>query len=148
MSKIDIWGFINLDLDGVLRSWAVNGTILEALPLDSDQITAFIDMREGIVEAQRTSNERIVFKDISGFDVPTAQLLNPPEDVRPGEEIEKAQSSKLALAGVLPVPSRSPLAARSYPPAYCNGPNYECAIYVGCEACYGGICWGIMGARA
>jgi hypothetical protein len=24
LDKIDVWGFVNLDLDGVLRSWFVN----------------------------------------------------------------------------------------------------------------------------
>jgi hypothetical protein len=105
-------------------------------------------MREGIVEAQRTIDEKVIFAHINGLGVPKAQLFNPPQDVIPVAEIANAEASRLAHNSVLPPgPVENTIAARSCVPAYCSGPNYECVIYVGCEACYASICWGLMGGR-
>lgn len=183
LNKIDVWGFVNLDVDGVLRSWFVNllldlhssssqkythvsgaitlkvklfrhnsetstpsqplkrlltysnrssnGTVLDAAALSPEQITEFISMREGIVEAQRTIDEKILFANINGLDVPKAQLFNPPQDVIPVGEIANAEASRLAHNGVLPPgPVKNTVAARSCVPAYCSGQNYQCVIYV------------------
>jgi hypothetical protein len=146
LNNLDSWGFVNLDVDGVLRSWSSNGTVLDAAPLDPDQIAAFITLREGVVDAQVTTDEKATFANINGLDVPTAQLFNPPEDVFPVEDIANAEGSRLAHGGVLPVAATNSLEARACVPAYCYGQNYYCEIYVGCSACYGYVCFGLMGS--
>lgn len=144
LTKIDTWGFVNLDLDGVLRSWASNGTVLDAAPLDPDQIAEFIKMREGVVEAQRTIDEKLIFADINGLDVPATEFLGPPQNIIPVDEIVNAENVRIAHGGLRPVPVADALAARSCVPAYCQI-NFDCAIYVGCGACYASVCWGLMG---
>jgi hypothetical protein len=129
-----------------LRSWSSNGIVLDATPLDPDQIATFITMREGVVDAQRTIDEKAIFANINGLDVPVTELLNPPEDIRPVEKIANAEGSRLAHGGVFPLPKKNQLEARSCVTAYCAGPNYQCEIYTGCQACYANICWGLMGS--
>lgn len=146
LNNLDSWGFVNLDVDGVLRSWSSNGTVLDAAPLDPDQIETYINMREGVVNAQVTTDEKATFANINGLDVPTAQLLNPPVDIYPVKEISNAEASRLAHNGVLPVAAANPLEARSCVPAYCYGQNYYCEVYTGCHACYGYVCFGTMGS--
>jgi hypothetical protein len=144
LEKTDPWDFVNLDIDGVLRSWSVNGTVLDAVPLDPDQIAVFISIREGIVDIQRTINEKTTFANINRLDVPASELFNPPETVRPTIEIADAKSLRVADNGEIPVAGSKQLEARACVLAYCSGPNYECVIYVGCEACYKSVCFGLM----
>lgn len=88
-------------------------------------------MRAGIVEPQRIINEKIIFENINGLNVPNTQLFNPPQDVIPFGEIASAEGSRLAHNGILPLgPVQNTIAARSCVPAYCSGQNYECVIYV------------------
>lgn len=93
-------------------------------------------MREGIVEPQRTIDEKVIFANINGLDVPEAQLLDPPQHVIPSDEIANAEANRLAHNNILPPgPGKNTIEARSCVPAYCSGHNYECEIYVRSPPC-------------
>ena len=119
----------NLDLDIVLRSWISNGTILDTASLDPDQTSTFINIREGVVDTQRTLHEKAKFANINGLDVSMSELFNPQEKIYPVAEIAKAESFCLARS-VLPVPVNNQLKECSCMTACCQGPNYECISLV------------------
>lgn len=79
-------GLIHLADDGVLRSYAANGTVLDARQLDNAQIMAFIKDRERHPNMTPSILQHFhdVFQGVSGFDVTDPDhLLNPPAELRP-----------------------------------------------------------------
>ncbi|KAF2160008.1 hypothetical protein M409DRAFT_29618 [Zasmidium cellare ATCC 36951] len=78
--KLDPQGFVHMADDGVLRSYAANGSILDALPFSNTQIKRMIDdspahtapMREHLLST---------FDSISGHVVHPDHHLNPPREV-------------------------------------------------------------------
>lgn len=90
-------GFASVDPDGVYRAYLADGTIVDAARLTSDQVQIFIDARAPHLSEADATKERQLYTGVDGQNVPDDQLLAPPEDVQPKEQLEKfAQSLKSA----------------------------------------------------
>lgn len=140
--KFDPWGFISLDKDGILRSWAINGTVLDAIPYDSEEIATFINMREGLVDPQQTINDKASFANVNGYDVPASQYYDPPTSVQPTDQLVAAHEIYNQNDGVLPPGpnvTTASLFRRDCVPAYCAS-TLGCWIYHGCFVCIGLVC--------
>jgi len=142
INKYDPWGFVNLDKDGILRSWAINGTVLDAIPYDPEEIATFINMREGLVDPQKTINDKASFAKVNGYDVPASQYYDPPTSVQPTDQLVAAQGIYTQNDGVLPAGPNVPAASlfrRDCVPGYCVS-TPGCWIFNDCFLCVGLVC--------
>lgn len=146
LNRHDPWGFVNLDKDGILRSWAINGTVLDAVPYDPEEIATYLDMREGIVDPKWIIDNKASLATVNGYDVPASQYYDPPTSVRPTDQLVAAQEVYTQNDGVLPAGPNIPAAslfnrdaAVTCVPAYCIS-TPGCWIFNGCYLCTGIIC--------
>lgn len=102
----DYHSFVILDTDGVLRSWAANGTVLDAARLDKAQVAKYISMRKGFVPPERTGWELATFAGVDGLGVSDEQLFDPPLEVWPMQQLKEAAAEAETATSQLPVPER------------------------------------------
>ena len=85
----DGYGFWNVDVDGVYRSYHSNGTVLDAARLTEDQINTYLSAINGVLSETEFAEKQALFAGVSGLTVPEAQLLNPPEAVKPHDLLDQ-----------------------------------------------------------
>ncbi|KAK4500639.1 hypothetical protein PRZ48_008828 [Zasmidium cellare] len=79
--KYDQDGFVHMADDGVLRSYAANGTIIDALPFNNAQIKRMIAVAPGHIAPMR-DHLLSVYDTVDGHDVHPDHHLNPPREMR------------------------------------------------------------------
>ncbi|OIW34635.1 hypothetical protein CONLIGDRAFT_688530 [Coniochaeta ligniaria NRRL 30616] len=79
-------GFLNVDIDGVYRSYEATGTVLDAARLSKAQINIWL---AAIKEHSVADFEKMqqLYANVDALTVPDYQLMSPPEDVKPTEKL-------------------------------------------------------------
>ncbi|KAK8053198.1 hypothetical protein PG996_012499 [Apiospora saccharicola] len=81
-------GFGSIDPDGIYRSYHVNGTVVDAARLTRAQIDTYLAAVEDFAGAERAGAERVHFDAVlAAAAVPEEQLLHPPPEVVPTDEL-------------------------------------------------------------
>ncbi|KAH8662485.1 hypothetical protein BX600DRAFT_437877 [Xylariales sp. PMI_506] len=82
--------FASVGPDGVFRSWAYNGTVLDAARLSNAQVNAWIGLAQGShLEAWRQDQINTIGSS-DGTNVSDNELFNPPAAIIPTAQLEAA----------------------------------------------------------
>ncbi len=136
-------GFINLDRDGVLRSWSDNGTVLDAAKLTQPQIDSYFNLQAASVDPKWLDREKKLLAGAGTGDaaLDTESLYHPAESIWPLTRLKMISG----VGNTTPVNSvlggRDVEYAQTCVAAYCSQ-HSDCAWYVGCWVCYGTVCYG------
>lgn len=79
--QVDGEGFVHLADDGVLRSYAPNGTVIDFVQLTPEQISKQLTSLPYDYYVKHVDHLNEVFRGVDGFDVTNATLLMHPEGV-------------------------------------------------------------------
>ncbi|KAI1179596.1 hypothetical protein F4777DRAFT_600390 [Nemania sp. FL0916] len=107
------YGFMNLDRDGVYRSYHADGRVLDAVRFSREQIDDFLAVLEGAVragayDAADMAADRAHFATVDSASVPEDQLLHPPTEVVPTAQLQQMKEGVVHLAAEKG-PSKTPL---------------------------------------
>jgi hypothetical protein len=79
-------GFMNVDIDGVYRSYEATGTVLDAARLSKAQINIWLAAIKEHSVADFDKMQQL-YANVDGLIVPDSQLMSPPEAVKPTEKL-------------------------------------------------------------
>ncbi|KAF2206585.1 hypothetical protein CERZMDRAFT_52888 [Cercospora zeae-maydis SCOH1-5] len=134
--ETDDRGFAHLADDGVLRSYAADGTVLEATPFSNAQIRALIDTRPPVWEPYRDELLRM-FADIDGHQGEGMKhdvLLDPPVNLKPALRKHSEISAHRSANPLFLVKAN----INKKPQLWCLGQicsSHEGCRIMGCNAC-------------
>lgn len=134
---------MNVDADGIYRVYVVNGSVADAARLTAEQLETWLLARanSGQLDAAQIAAERKELLLVDGAAVAEAELLHPPEAIKPKEKL-----ALMATAGN--VTPRSALQARqdvpTCAPLFCVNDAGRCRIVYppGRCICNGSVCVG------
>lgn len=113
--------------DGVLRAYLVDGTVADAARLTAEQVQLWVDVRTPRMSKADAEKERAKYAGLDSLDVPDAQLMSPPESVKPHARIAQMTAGDISPA--------SPLLEKKQiincPALYCDSNPRVCLVY-GC----------------
>lgn len=86
-------GFLNVDIDGVYRSYEATGTVLDAARLSKAQINIWLAAIKEHSVADFEAMQQL-YANVDGMAVPESQLMSPPENVKPTEKLAAFVASR------------------------------------------------------
>lgn len=84
---------MNVDIDGVYRSYEATGTVLDAARLSKAQIGIWLAAIKEHSVADFEEMQKL-YANVDGLTVPESQLMSPPEDVKPTEKLAAFVASR------------------------------------------------------